>query len=65
MTKQEFKSLVKGLDHESLEDLRAVVQQEQGTRREQIDINSIRPGMADDQKQKVRAEIARLIQERE
>lgn len=65
MTKSEIKNLLKGLDHESLEDLRTAVHAEQGERRERIDINSIKPGMPDEQRQKVRAEISRLLQERE
>ncbi len=62
---QKITNLLKSLDHESLDELRAAVQQEQGSRRERIDIDSIRPGMPEEHWHRVRAEISRILEERE
>lgn len=65
MTNQKIRNLLQGIDHQSLEELRAAVLEEHDSRRETIDINSIEPGMPDQLRRKVQAEISRLLRERE
>lgn len=58
-----FKELVESLDREGLDELRRQVAAEVGERRQKsaIQLEHIRPGMSDEQKDKAVKEIARVL----
>jgi len=58
-----FKELVESLDREALDELRRSVAAEMGERRQQngIQLEHIRPGMSDEQKDAAVKEIARVL----
>jgi hypothetical protein len=58
-----FKELVEGLDREGLDELRRSVATEVGERRQQnaIQMEHIRPGMSEEQKNAAAIEIARVL----
>jgi hypothetical protein len=58
-----FKELVESLDREGLDELRRSVAAEVGERRQQsaIQMEHIRPGMSEDQKDAAVKEIARVL----
>lgn len=54
---------VEGLSNADFEVLESAVRAEREQRREKLDLADIRPGMSAEERDKVRAEIARLIRE--
>ena len=58
-----FKELVEGLDREGLDELRRSVAEEVGERRQKcaIQMEHIRPGMSEEQKDAAVKEIARVL----